>query len=162
MKYFFCSLILLAGSMLAAQTIPSELIGKWVIQRELPARTISCWSEKEAQKLIGTQIEYTADSLSWNHIVVKHPTVEVKVFNTEQYEREYSSPSANGSQVSFRQLGITAPEVKQVTINHAPANITTATNEIPGDVVLLKSHNAIVFSVCNVYFEANRRGATAK
>jgi hypothetical protein len=156
MKLPFCSLILLAGNMLAAQNIPQELVGKWVIQRELPTRTISCWGEKEAKAIIGTEIEYTADSFRWKDIVVKLPTVTVAVVSAEQFQRENSSPSVNGSQVSFRQLGIDAPELKQVSINHAPAEITAATTEIPGDEVLLKNRNAIVFSVCSVYFEAKR------
>ncbi len=158
MKQLFCSLILLAGSMLAAQDIPQELVGKWVVQRELPTRTISCWGEKEAKAIIGTEIEYTVDSFRWKHTVVKHPTVTVAVVSAEQFQHESSSPSVNGSQVSFRQLGIDAPEMKQVSINHAPAEIAGATTEIPGDDVLLKNPNAIVFSVCNVYFEAKRRG----
>jgi hypothetical protein len=142
--------------MLAAQNVPQELVGKWVIQRELPTRTISCWGEKEAKAIIGTVIEYTVDSLRWKHVVVKHPTVAVAVVSAEQFQRDNSSPSVNGSQVSFRQLGIDALEMKQVSINHAPAKITSATTEIPGDDVLLKNRNAIVFSICNIYFEAKR------
>ena len=138
------------------EEIPQELVGKWVIQRELPTRTISCWGEKEAKTIIGTEIEYTTESLRWKQIVVKHPTVEVAVLSAEQFQPENSSPRVNGSQVSFRQLGINAPEMNQVRINHAPAELTGATTEIPGDVVLLKNRNAIVFSVCNVYFEAKR------
>jgi hypothetical protein len=158
MKHLFCSLILLAGSISAAQNIPQELVGKWVIQRELPARTISCWGEKEAKGIIGTEIEYTVDSFRWKRVVVKHPTVTIAVVSAEQFQRENSSPSVNGSQVSFRQLGIDALEMEQVSINHAPAEITGATTEIPGDDVLLKNRNVIVFSVCNVYFEAKRLG----
>jgi hypothetical protein len=142
--------------MLAAQNVPQELVGKWVIQRELPTRTISCWGEKEAKAIIGTEIEYTVDSLRWKHVVVKHPAVAVAVVSAEQFQRDNSSPSVNGSQVSFRQLGIDALEMKQVSINHAPAKITSATTEIPGDDVLLKNRNAIVFSICNIYFEAKR------
>lgn len=156
MKRFFCSLFLLVGSALTAQNIPRELVGKWAIQRELPTRTISCWGEKQAKASIGSEIEYTADSFTWKHIVVKHPTVAIAVVSAEQFQRENSSPSVNGSQVSFRQLGIDAPEMKQVSISHEPAEITGATTEIPGDVVLLKNRNAIVFSVCNIYFEAKQ------
>ena len=156
MKRFFCSLFLLVGSALTAQNIPRELVGKWAIQQELPTRTISCWGEKEAKAIIGSEIEYTVDSLRWKYVVVKHPAVTVGVVSAEQFQRENSSPSVNGSQVSFRQLGIDAAEIKQVTISHEPAEITGATTEIPGDVVLLKNRNAIVFSVCNVYFEAKR------
>jgi hypothetical protein len=156
MKQVFGCFIFLAGSMLAAQNIPQELIGKWVIQRELPTRTISCWGEREAKAIIGTKIEYTVDSLRWKHVVVKDPRVTVAVVSAEQFQRDNSSPSVNGSQVSFRQLGIDAPEMKQVSINHPPAEITGATTEIPGDDVFLKNRNAIVFSICNVYFEAKR------
>jgi hypothetical protein len=156
MRHLFCSLVLLAGSVATAQNIPQELVGKWVIQRELPTRTISCWGEKEARAIIGSEIQYTADSFRWKRLVVKHPTVEVHVVSAEQFERDNSSPSANGSQASFRQLGINAPETKQVSIEHQPAEITKATTEIPGDLLLLKNHNTIVFSVCNVYFEAKR------
>jgi hypothetical protein len=73
MKHPFCCLILLVGSTLAAQNIPQELVGKWIIQRELPTRTISCWGEKEAKAIIGSEIEYTTESLRWKQIVVKHP-----------------------------------------------------------------------------------------
>ena len=141
---------------MTAQNIPRELVGKWAIQQELPTRTISCWGEKEAKAIIGSEIEYAPNSFTWKHIVVKHPTVAIAVVSAEQFQRENSSPSVNGSQVSFRQLGIDAAEIKQVTISHEPAEITGATTEIPGDVVLLKNRNAIVFSVCNVYFEAKR------
>jgi hypothetical protein len=73
--------------------------------------------------------------------VVNHPAVQVAIVSAEQFETDNSSPSANGSQVSFRQLGIRTPTVKQVTINHPPAELTGATTEIPGDVVLRKGHD---------------------
>jgi hypothetical protein len=156
MRHLFCSLVLLAGCVATAQNIPQELVGKWVIQRELPTRTISCWGEKESKAIIGSEIEYTADSFRWKHVMVKHPTVEVHVLTAEQFERENSSPSVHGSQVSFRQLGISASKTKQVSIEHPPAEVTKATTEIPGDVLMLKNRNTIIFSVCNVYFEAKR------
>ena len=154
MRYVLWGLALLAGSFATAQSIPHELIGKWVIQRELPTATISCWGEKEAKAIIGSEIEYTADSLRWKRVVIRHPAVEVHVITAQQFESENSSPSVNGSQVSFRQLGINLPETKEVKLEHPAANITSATTEIPGDQLLMKDGNTIVFSVCNVYFEA--------
>jgi hypothetical protein len=156
MRHLLCSLVLLAGGVATAQNIPQELYGKWAIQRELPTRTISCWGEKEAKAIIGSEIEYAADSFRWKTVMVDRPRVEVKVVSADQFEHENSSPSVNGSQVSFRQLGIHAPEAKQVTIGHPPAEITKATTEIPGDLLLVKNRNTIIFSVCNVYFEAKR------
>jgi hypothetical protein len=146
----------MVASVAIAQNIPQELVGKWIIQRELPTRTISCWGEKETKAIIGSEIEYTADSFRWKGVVIKRPTVEMHIVSAQQFERENSSPSVNGSQISFRQLGIKAREAKQVSIEHPPAEITKATTEIPGDLLLLKNSNTIVFSVCNVYFEARR------
>lgn len=162
MKTFLFALILLMSSVLAAQNVPHELVGKWIIQRELPTRTISCWGEKEAKSIIGTEIEYTAVSFRWDDRVVKHPRVKVSTVTAEQFDRDNSSPSVNGSQVSFAQLGIKEPQAIQVSITHAPATITRATTEIPGDEVLIKDSNTIVFSVCNLFFQAKRRAVTAR
>jgi hypothetical protein len=156
MKRLFSLLIFLTSTVVAAQNIPQELVGKWVIQRELPTRTISCWGEKESKAVIGTEITYTTDSFQWKHLVVKQLALKVAVVTAEQFQTDNSSPSANGSQVSFRQLGIRTPKVKQITINHPPVDFTGATTEMPGDVVLLKNHDIIVLSVCNAYFEAKR------
>jgi hypothetical protein len=156
MRHLLCSLVLLAGGVITAQNIPQELYGKWTIQRELPTRTISCWDDKKDKAIFGSEIEYAADSFRWKTVEVNRPRVEVKVVSADQFERENSSPSVNGSQVSFRQLGIHVPEAKQVTIEHPPAEITKATTEIPGDLLLVKSRDTIIFSVCNVYFEAKR------
>jgi hypothetical protein len=155
MRHVLWLLVLLASGVAIAQ-MPQELVGKWVIQRKVPTRTISCWSEDDAKGIIGTEIEYTPDLFRWKNTVVKHPAVEVRVVTAEQFERDNSSPSVNGSQISFHQLGINAPHAKQVSINHPPAEITKATTEIPGDEVLFKNQNTIVFSACNLYFEAKR------
>jgi len=155
MRRLCCLLILLTSGVATAQ-IPQGLVGRWVIQREIPTRTISCWGDEEAKAIIGSEIEYTPDSFAWKGTVVKHPAVKLRVISAEQFDRENSSPSVNGSQISFRQLGINAPDAKLVSIDHPPAQITKATTEIPGDEVLLKSHSTIVFSVCNLYFEAKR------
>ena len=155
MRNLFC-LVILATSGVAAAQMPQELVGKWVIERQLPAKTISCWSDEEARKIIGSEIEYTRDSFKWRSIVVKHPAVKLRSVSAEQFERENSSPSVHGSQISFRQIGINAPQAKQISIDHPPAEVTKATTEVPGDEVLLKNDNVIVFSVCNLYFEARR------
>lgn len=148
--------LILATSGLAAAQIPRELVGKWGIERQLPTKTISCWGDEDAKKIIGSEIEYKKDSFRWKDILIQHPAVELRTISAQQFERKNSSPSVNGSQISFRQLGIGTTHAKQVSITHPPAEITSATTEIPGDEVLLKDHNTIVFSVCNLYFEAKR------
>lgn len=140
----------------AAQDIPVELRGKWTIKRELPTATISCWGEQEAKAIIGTEIQYSADSFRWKDTNIAHPAVKVTIVSAEQFHDENSGQGANGSQVSFRQLGIRAARAKLITLAHAPANVGRDTTEIPGDTVLLKDKNTIIFSVCNVYFEGKR------
>ncbi len=145
----------------SAQEIPAQLRGRWVVTRDLPTSTICCWGEKESKELIGTEIEYTADSFRWKNIVTNHPTVRITVLNAQRFHDENSGGGAYDSQVSFRELGISAPRVKQIELGHEPADITVGTIEIPGDRVLIKDENTIIFSVCNVYFEAKRQSVSS-
>lgn len=140
----------------AEQAIPTQLRGKWVVKRVLPTSTISCWSEEEGKKLIGTEIEYSADSFRWRDQLVMRPSVKVRRITSQQFHDEYSGGGANSSQISFSQLGIRRRSATQIELCHAPASLTGATGEIPGDNVLIKDANMLVFSVCNVYFEARR------
>ncbi len=141
-----------------AQSIPKEIWGKWTIKRELPTRTISCWGDADARKIIGTQIEYSDKFFRWDGVVTNDPTVDTRVLTADQFSRENSSPSSNGSQVDFHQLGIFAKQAREISIRHQPARVSRATTEIPGDSVLVKGPDTIVFSVCSVYFEAKRGG----
>jgi hypothetical protein len=156
MNQLLRAFVLLVATSAAAQNIPAELHGKWIIGRVIPTSTISCWGDEEAKSIIGSEIEYAADSFRWKTTMVNHPVADVAVLTAEQFREEYSGQGANSSQVSFRQLGIRTAKVKRVTIKHPPADITGGTTEIPGDVVLLKDHNTIILSVCNVYFEAKQ------
>jgi hypothetical protein len=140
----------------AAQTIPKELWGKWVVRREVPTTTISCWGDAEAKSLIGTEVEYSAEFFRWRRVITKNPTAKITSITANQFHDENSGQGANSSQVTFRQLGIKADKAIQVEIRHPSANITEATGEIPGDSVLIKDKNTIIFSVCNIYFEAKR------
>lgn len=138
------------------QAIPKDIWGKWKIVRDLPTRAISCWGESDAQKILGTQIEYSEKTFTWNQVSARNVRATDKIVTAEQFRDENSSPSSNGSQVDFHQLGIGAKQVRQISIGHDAADITGATTEIPGDEVLVKNPKTLVFAVCNVYFEAKR------
>lgn len=139
-----------------AQTIPKELWGKWIVRREVPTTTISCWGQEEAKTLIGTQIEYSVNFFRWRRLVTNNPTARITTVSADQFHNENSGMGTNSSQVTFRQLGIKADKATQVVIQHPAANITSATTEIPGDSVLIKDANTIIFAVCSLYFEAER------
>lgn len=144
-----------------AQPIPKELWGIWTVQRDIPTTTISCWGEEDARKLIGTQIEYSPRLFRWSDVATRDPIAKVTIVTAQQFHDENSGGESD-SQVTFKQLGIKSSSVTEVAINHPPANITGATIEIPGDDVLIKARDKIVFSVCNVYFEADRVIAKAQ
>jgi hypothetical protein len=139
--------------------IPYELRGKWTIRKELPAQTISCWGEKEARALIGTRIEYQTTTLRWEKITVKVLGSVTKTIEAQQWAEDNDGHDKY-SHANLRQLGIKKPEVTQITIDYAdpyPRDTTRVTSELPGGGdILLKSRNQIVFSVCNVFFEADR------
>ncbi len=109
-----------------------------------------------SKAILQTEIEYTSDTFRWRNVVTKDPRVEVAALTAQQFHDENSGGSVNSSQVSFRQLGIKTRKVVQIAILHPPAEITGATTEIPGDTILVKDKNTILFSVCNLYFEAKR------
>jgi hypothetical protein len=140
----------------SAQEIPREIWGKWVVRRVLPAGTISCWGDTEARKLLGTEIEYSAEFFRWKDVTIKNPAAEATFITANQLHDDNSGKGTNSSQVTFRQLGIKVGSSKQIKISHPPANITGATSEIPGDLILVKDRTTIVISACNVYFEAKR------
>jgi uncharacterized protein YecT (DUF1311 family) len=137
--------------------IPHELVGHWTVLRALPTKTISCWGEAEAQAVIGTEIVYTADSLKWRDAVAKNPKVTKNVISARDFALNNSGGGANDSNVSFKQLGITSARATQLTIEHADRDVTGGTTEIPGDVVLLRDPTHIIFSICNLYFLAERK-----
>jgi hypothetical protein len=157
-KIAFCLLIGLSSTaaIASAQTVPKEVWGKWVVRRELPTTTISCWGEPEARKIIGSEIEYSEKVFRWNSIITNDPVAESKIITAQQFHDENSGGSVNSSQVDFRQLGIKQARTTEIRIQHTDAHISAATNEIPGDNILMKDTNTIVLSICNIFFEAKR------
>jgi hypothetical protein len=139
-----------------AQSVPEQIWGKWVVSRKIPTTTISCWDEAEAKTLLGTQIEYSSEVFRWKDVVTAHPTAEAKVVSAEQFHDDNSGKGSNSSQITFRKLGITAKQVMLISIHHPPAKISGGSIEIPGDEVLVKNKDTIIFAACNVYFEVKR------
>ncbi len=150
------AILFLAVTAAAAQPIPSILWGKWTIKRSLPTQSISCWDDKQAKALIGTELEYASNLFRWNTTITKNPVAQSATITAQQFHDENSGRGKDGSQVSFQQLGIKEPQVIQIEIMHKPAEITGGTVEIPGDRVLMKSPNTMILTACNIYFEATR------
>jgi len=143
------------------KTIPEQIWGKWIVTRQIPTTTTSCWGAAEAKTLLGTEIEYSAGSFRWKHVVTTYPVAEARIVNAEQFHDDNSGNGSNSSQITFRQLGIKAKQAMLISIHHPPAEITGGTSEIPGDELLVKDKGTIVFAACNVYFEAKRVSTTS-
>jgi hypothetical protein len=152
------ALIALQAAAPATHEIPAQLQGDWVVTRLIPTRTISCWGNRDAKKLLQTSIHYGTDSFRWKDHRAPDTEVAIRSITAFQFRVEYSGGGAADSQIDFSELGIRAPSATIVTLSHPDANITGATVEIPGDWVLLKSSDTIIVSVCNLYFEAHRTG----
>jgi len=151
-----CGALLCLVMTAAAQEIPKELLGKWQIVRVLPTSTGVCWGEKEAQAIVGTEIEYSPSALRWKDLITRYSGISVREISAQQFHDENSFQSRNSSQITFAQLGIEKAKTIEIGIKHPAGDVTGATTEIPGDSVLLKDQNTIVFSLCSFYFTAER------
>jgi hypothetical protein len=135
--------------------VPRQIWGTWRIAQIISTRTISCFDEKQARSLLGTQVYYSAQIFRWRNLVTKKFLAATRQITAQQFMKEYYGGPAD-SQVDFKQLGIKKPSVSQITLTHAEANIFDGTIEIPGDQILVKDTNTIIISVCNIYFKAFR------
>jgi hypothetical protein len=137
-----------------SKSIPEQLAGHWLVKRMLPTNTISCWSQTEIDQFLGTELQYSRDLFRWKNVFLKNPQAEISNLSAEDFSARFSGGSATGSQVNFKQLGISQGKVTMIVIRHPPADITGSTVEIPGDQIFIKDPSTIIVTVCNVYFEA--------
>jgi hypothetical protein len=87
-KRLYLVLILFGVSgTLSTQPIPQELWGTWVVHRLIPTSTISCWGNKEARKLIGTEIEHWMGLFRWDKIVTKNLKTETTLISLRSFRR---------------------------------------------------------------------------
>jgi uncharacterized protein len=138
--------------------IPQELLGKWIVRKVVATDTVGCLDSKQAQALLGAEIEYRADSFRWKTTVVQSSGSSTNLIGAQEFAQGNSGSS---SHVDFNQLGIAASAAEQVTINHPDVKIAELSQSgsaaVPGENVLLEGPNTIILEVCNTYFEARRK-----
>ena len=168
MKKLFHLLMILLGaassspaqSLAPAQPVPHlGALGRHVTS-QLADTKISCWGE--AEKSIATVLAYSTQSFRWKNVRAENPTATTRTLTAQQFHDENSGGGSKSAQVTFAHLGIKTDRVLEIKISHPDASITGASTEIPGDTVLNKDKNAIIFSVCDIYFEAKRHAAVYK
>jgi uncharacterized protein YecT (DUF1311 family) len=137
--------------------IPQELLGKWIVRKVVVTDTVGCLDSKQAQALLGAEIEYRADSFRWKTTNVQSSGSSTNLIGAQEFAQ---GNSGSGSHLDFNQLGIAASAVEQVTINHPNVKLAELSQSgsaaVPGESVLVEGPNTIIFDVCNTYFEARR------
>lgn len=137
--------------------IPKDLLGNWRVSKIVPTQTAGCWDQQQAQSLIGGTINYSADGLSWNGTVLRSEGAAISTVNAQEFVKDNSGSS---SYLDFATLGLSTPSVLRVAFQHPDAFIKGITDQgsdgVPGDNVLIKDHNTLILSLCNVWFEVQR------
>ena len=137
--------------------IPQALLGKWIVCKVVATDTVGCLDSKEAQALVGTEIEYRADSFRWKTTNVQSSGGSTNLIGAQEFAQ---GNSGSGSHIDFNQLGIATSAVEQITINHPDVKIVELSQggsaAVPGESVLVEGPNTIILEVCNTYFEARR------
>jgi len=136
--------------------MPEAIVGTWVVSREIPTKTDSCWNKENTRKLIKTELQYSDKIFRWEKTTIENPLVEVRTVTAQEFHDENSGAGPHGAEISLPELGINNDSVTEIAIKHPPGHLFTETIEIPGDDVIVKDAGTIVFAVCNVYFEAKR------
>ena len=160
----WAGMMLTAGLVLTAgrdgawgqERLPQQVAGTWRITRVLPVQTGSaCWTEKEAQRLVGSLLDYTQHSMRWQGGTVALNGVTTRAVSSADLAEE--APAVEGRPaVTLTKLGIHAKDVTEVNLQHEDMDITGATTEVPGDSVLVAGPGRLVVSACGVYLEARR------
>ena len=151
--------LLLAGLFQTTQTeaqeaMPRELAGAWRITRVLPARPpAACWTEKEAQPLVGSELRYSAHAMRWKGGTV--PLLGITTRSVDAADLAQEDPRGDKT-LSLADLGFSTRRVQEINLQHDDADITGATTEVPGDSVLMTGPSRLVLSACGLYLEAKR------
>lgn len=146
------ALLTLPAAARAQERLPHEVAGTWRITRILPVRANACWTEKEAEPLVGSLLQYTPSMMRWRGGSVPLTGITTRSVTSDDLAREAT--------IKLTDLGIHADGVTEVNLQHDDADITGATTEVPGDSVLLAGPGRIIVSACGVYMEARRTAPT--
>lgn len=133
----------------AQEALPREVAGVWWITRVLPVHAAgACWTEKQAEPLVGSLLTYTGSSMRWRGGVVPLTGVTTRMVGIADLAEEAPRGDPN---LKLADLGFSEARVREVNLQHDDADITGATTEVPGDSVLLAGPGRLVLSACGVY-----------
>lgn len=140
----------------SADPLPAQLAGTWRIVRVLQSSPDACWSTEQASPLVGSSLTYRQHAMRWREGEVPLSDIFIRSVDAKDFHQE-TAGTVNAT--TLERLGIHAPYITEVDLQHEDMNITGATTEVPGDTILMVAPNRIIVSACGVYFEARRGGA---
>ena len=136
----------LAAAFPNPQSMPPAIRGEWRIVKIIPTNNVTCWDNDRAKALLNSTLRYAPGAMTWKGGEVSIPEALTRDLTADKFLEEYK--------VRFTELGIHAPSVTEIDLQHEDADITGATTEVPGDTILLAGPGRIVVSACGVFFSA--------
>jgi len=136
----------LAAAFPNPQSMPIAIRGEWRIVKIIPTNNVTCWDNDRAKALLNSTLRYAPGAMTWKGGEVSIPEALTRDLTADKFLEEYK--------VRFTELGIHAPSVTEIDLQHEDADITGATTEVPGDTILLAGPGRIVVSACGVFFSA--------
>lgn len=152
---FLLPYALCCGVLCAQGRLPVQVAGTWRITHVLAVSHGACWTEREAGPLLGSILRYDARAMRWQGGEVALTGVVTHLVDSNDLKAE-SAVTGTGQAPELGALGIRSRRVLEVNLQHADADITGGTTEVPGDTVLVAGRGRIVVSACGVYLEAVR------
>jgi hypothetical protein len=136
----------LAAAFPNPQSMPVAIRGEWRIVKIIPTNNVTCWDNDRAKTLLNSTLRYGPGTMTWKGGEVPIPEALTRTLTAEQFQDEYKT--------SLATLGIHAPSVTEIDLQHEDADITGATTEVPGDTILLAGPGRIVASACGIFLSA--------
>ena len=148
LRLFLFTGLIASTSTTMAQAMPASITGTWRIVKVLPTTNLQCWDAERAKTLLDTTLTYRPKLMAWRGGDVTIAEALSRTLTRRQFKDEYK--------VDLAELGIAAPSVLELDLQHEDADITGSTTEVPGDTVLLAGPGKIVVSACGIFYSAVR------
>ena len=142
------ALMAFAGWSKACAQMPKELAGCWQTTRALQTSNPQSLSPAEARAFLGRKLRFTPSLARSGDAVLKAPQYYVRQVKASDF--------ADAFTITLKDIGISGDSAVEVDIYREKNQLT----EFPGNLVLLKNKQSILWNWRGVFFEAKR--CTAK
>ena len=146
--------VLLIGSNLQAQSVPTQMLGSWRLVGVYSTDNIQGLYPEEQRKLLGTKVVFESTSITSCEQSVNVTSVIRSRVSADDLLEAYHT--------TFKSLGIKSRTVEKVVLNNNASGNCLGSLTLPGEEVYLKSHDEICVNLDGVFFKAVRIRAKAR